>query len=235
MGSIINATVVVIGSAIGLLLKKGVGEKYEKAIMIALGISVLILGLNGVISSMATVVDGVISTDGTIILIVSLVIGVIIGEWLKIDDRLNGLGDALEKKFKLGNFSQGFVTATLIFCVGAMSIVGSLNDGISGDSSIIMVKSMLDGISSVILTAAMGIGVMFSAVPILLYQCGITLLASYISPLLSTELLNQICMVGYAMVICIGINFLNLTKIKTANFLPALLVPPVITLVSSLF
>ena len=226
-GTIVNTFAVIIGGLIGLVFKKGIKENIQKSVNQALGLAVIVLGLNGVITSMLTVSQGTLSSDGTLLLIVSLVLGVIAGEMMRIDDRLNSLGDKIGHKMNIGNFSEGFITASLIFCVGAMTIVGALNDGLKGDSSILFVKSALDFIASIVLSATIGVGVIFSALCVLVYQGAISLLAGCIGPYLSGEVLNQICMVGYVSVMCIGINFLGMAKIKTANFLPAMLVPVV--------
>ena len=199
LGTLVNAAAIAVGGALGLLFKKGIKGTYQDSINKALGLAVLLLGLNGAISSMFTVkADGTLASSGELLLIVSLVAGVLAGEMLRIDDRLNGLSIFVEQKLKLTGFAQSFVNGTLIYCVGAMAIIGALNDGLRGDSSVLLIKSLLDGISSVVL-----------------------------GPLLSGALLTQICAVGYCLVMCIGINFLGLTKIKTANLLPALLVPVV--------
>lgn len=225
MGTIVNTGAVLAGSLIGLLFKKGIKENLERSVQQALGLATLILGINGVISSMFTVSGGTLSCDGTLLLIVSLTVGVVFGELFRIDDRLNSLGDKIGTKFKVSNFSVGFINATLIFCVGAMTIVGAINDGMLGDPSILYVKSMLDFIAAIVLSATMGVGVVFSALGVLAYQGILTVLAGFIGPNISSALLNQICMVGYVLVMCIGINFLQMAKIKTANFLPALLIP----------
>lgn len=225
-GTLVNTAAVVAGGCVGLVLKKGVEKIDSDAVNKAMGVAVIVLGLNGVIGSMFTVnADGTLSSSGELLLIVSLVLGVLAGEALRIDDRLGGLSGLVEKKFHLTGFAQSFVNGTLIYCVGAMAIIGALNDGLRADASVLYIKSMLDGISSVVLAATMGPGVIFSAIPVLLYQGAITLLAGALEPLLAGALLTQICSVGYCLVLCIGINFLGAAKIKTANLLPALLVP----------
>lgn len=226
LGTLVNAAAVAAGGCAGLALKRAVRRIDEDSIHKALGVAVLVLGLNGVISSMFTVnSDGTLTSSGELLLIVSLVLGVLAGEALRIDSRLNGLSGLVETKLHLTGFAQSFVNGTLIYCVGAMAIIGALNDGLRGDASVLYVKSLLDGVSSVVLGATLGPGVIFAAVPVLVYQGGITLLAGALEPLLSGALLTQICGVGYCLVLCIGVNFLGVTKIKTANLLPALLVP----------
>lgn len=226
-GTLVNAGAIVAGGLVGMLLKKGMKPNYEASIHKTLGVAVLILGLNGVIGAMFRVGEsGRISSSGELLLIVSLVVGTFLGELWRIDDRLNGFGTKVEKKIGSAGFGAAFINGTLIYCVGAMAIVGALNDGLQGDASVLYVKSLLDGISSIILGATLGAGVCFSAVPVLIYQGGITLLAGSVAPYLQGALLDQLCMVGFALVACIGLNFMSENlKIKTANMLPALLVP----------
>ena len=149
------------------------------------------------------------------------------GEIIKLDDRINGIGKTIESKVKSDGFSKGFVSAFVIFCVGSMSIIGSVNDGLSGDTEVLFVKSALDFITAAVLASTMGIGVVFACVPLFIYQGGISLFASQIKPLIEScpEMLTQFSMVGYAIIMCIGFNFIAGTKIKTANLLPAMLVP----------
>ena len=214
----------------------GVKGSHQDSINKALGVAVLVLGLNGVISSMFTVnADGTLASSGELLLIISLVLGTLAGEALRIDDRLNGLSGLVERRLHLSGFAQSFVNGALIYCVGAMAIIGALNDGLRGDASVLYIKSLLDGISSVVLGATLGPGVIFAALPVLVYQGAISLLAGALEPFLAGELLGQICGVGYCLVLCIGINFLGMTKIKTANMLPALLVPVLWSFLQPLF
>lgn len=237
IGTIVNALAIVAGGIVGLFLKKGMKPNYEQSIHKTLGIAVLILGLNGIISAMFTVGDGgKLSSSGELLLIISLVAGTFLGEVLDIDGKLNRFGKRVESKIGSEGFGAAFINGTLIYCVGAMAIVGAINDGLLGDASVLYVKSMLDGISSIILGATMGVGVCFSAIPVLFYQGGVSLLSGVLAPYLQGLLLDQLCMVGYAMVACIGLNFLSENiKIKTANLLPALLVPPVFMLLGISF
>lgn len=227
MGTIVNAAAVAVGGLLGLVFKRGMKPALEESIHKALGIAVLVLGLNGMISAMITVSeDGRLSSSGELLLIVSLVAGMLVGELLRIDDRLNHFGQIVEQKVGGEGIAASFVSGTLMFCVGAMTIVGAINDGLYGDPSTLYVKSMLDGIAAVVFGATMGAGVCLCVVPILVYEGGLSLLAGMLAPYLQGDLLDQICMVGYAMVTCIGINFISKeAKIKTSNLLPALLVP----------
>ena len=200
----------------------------EYSIHKATGVAVLIIGICGVLSAMLkTKTDGSISSSGELILVVSLALGTFVGELLKLEERLNKGCKWIESKFKMSNFATGFITSTMIYCIGAMAIVGAINDGLLGDSSTLITKGIIDGITSVVLAASLGYGVLFSAIPILVYQGGMTLLAGLLDKVLVGELLSNICMVGYALVMCIGINFLyNSDKqIKTVNMLPSLLIP----------
>ena len=227
MGTIVNAAAVVAGGLAGVALKRGMKPSLEESIHKALGIAVLVLGLNGIIGAMFTVAeDGGLSSSGELLLIISLVVGMLAGELLRIDDRLNSLGNMIERRVGGEGFAASFVSGTLLFCVGAMTIVGAISDGLYGDPSTLYAKSLLDGIAAIVFGASLGVGVCFCAIPILIYQGGLTLLAGALEPYLQGALLDEICMVGYAMVACIGINFISKqAKIKTANLLPALLVP----------
>jgi hypothetical protein len=218
------------GGCVGLVLKKGIRPQLENAIHQATGLAVIVIGLNGVISNMLTAdpATGEISSSGELMLVFSMILGAIVGESLGIEEHLNRLGGLVEQKLHLSGFAQGFVNGTLIYCVGAMAIVGSINDGLLGDPSTLITKGVLDGITSIVLAASMGPGVIFSAIPVLVYQGAITLCAGLLAPVLQGELLHQICAAGFLLVACIGMNFMSdKFHIKVANFLPALLVPVV--------
>ena len=237
MGTLINAALILLGGVLGLIFKKAVSKDMEQSVHKATGVAVLVIGICGILSAMLKVnMDSSsgetvwkLSSSGELLLVVSLTLGTFMGEWLKLEERLNKGCKWIEDKCKMSNFATGFITSTMIYCVGAMAIVGSINDGLLGDSSTLITKGILDGVTSVVLAASLGYGVLFSAVPILIYQGGMTLLAGLLDKVLAGELLNNICMVGYALVMCIGINFLynGDKKIKTVNMLPALLVPVV--------
>ncbi len=225
MGTIINCIAIIIGSLIGAFLKKGISEKLQDSIFTILGLAIIIVGFNGVLANMVSIVDNHIVTNGEIILIISLTLGCLVGELIDIDDKLINIGIKLEKRYEIDGFAKSFISGSLIFCVGAMAIVGSLNDGLLHDYNLLLIKSLLDGIVSIILSATMGIGVLFSFIPVGIYQGSITLLATFLDRFLNPELISLICMVGYTLVITIGLNFLFKLKIKTANLLPSLLIP----------
>lgn len=226
LGNLINFGTIIVGSIIGLLLKKGIKPQIAECISKALGIAVVIIGLNGVISNMASVdANGAFSTSGELLLLLSLVIGTFFGGLLKIDDRFNSLAQKLEEKHNVKGFANGFVTSTLMYCVGAMAILGGIQDGM-GNPEVLITKSVLDGVNSIILASTLGVGVIFSSVVIFVYQ-GIFALLSYfgLQNVCPSQLLSEISFVGYAIIVCIGLNFLLKEKIKTANMLPSLLVP----------
>ncbi len=219
-GVLINTATVILGSILGLLLKKGIPEKISKAAMTAIGLCTVYIGI-----------DGALDGENTIVLIVSMVSGVIVGTALNIDGHLERLGGFIEKKMKGkgsgGSIAQGFITASLLFCVGAMTIVGSLNAGLTGNNELLITKSVLDLISSCMLASTLGIGVIFAAFFVLLYQGGLVFLSGLLQNVLtSEELIAEITCAGSVMIIALGLNILGITKIKVANLLPALLFVP---------
>ncbi len=226
-GTLVNVAGIALGSLVGLLLKKGIPEHINNAIVRALGLGTIIIGLLGIIKSMFSVdlETGALSDSGSLLLVISLAVGCVVGELLRIDDHLNNFGRMMENRLGASGFAKGFVTASLLFPIGAMTVIGALNDGLFGDSQVLYVKSLLDTVMSVVLSSALGIGVLFSAVPVLLIQGSISLLAGVLAPHITQELLNVFCMVGYALVTVIGLNLTLDAKIKVANLLPALAVP----------
>ena len=206
--------------------------------MKAIGVATVFIGISGAMAGLLKVNEGgSIETQGTMLLIISLLVGTFLGELLKIEDKLEGMGDFIKSKIKSkddGNFTESFVTSTLIFCVGAMAIVGSLNDGLTGDYSMLAAKSILDGLIALIMASTLGVGTLFSIFPVVLYQGSITLLAKFISPILSAELVSNLSYVGSALIFCIGINQIFGKKIKTGNMLPALLIPIIYELFTKL-
>lgn len=234
-GVLFNGAAAFVGGLIGLLFKKGIPKSIESSMNKAMGIVVILIGLNGVISNMITVGnDGSLHSAGELLLVVSFAIGTLSGEILKLDDRFNRFSGRIEQHFHVDGFSKGFITASSIFCIGAMGIIGSLTSGTTGDNSILITKSIIDFITAVILAASLGTGVMFSFLPILLYQGSIFLLAGVLNNILVGDLLIWLCMVGYALIICIGLNLMTSIKFKTINMLPSLLVPIVYYGISSL-
>ncbi|OPX43890.1 putative membrane protein YdfK [Ruminiclostridium hungatei] len=228
MGTLVNTGAVIAGGIAGTLLRSGIPEKYKKTVMQAIGLSVMFIGISGTIKEMLTIVAGnKLDRQFIMLMIFSLVFGGLIGEFLKIEKRLENIGVWFQSKIPArgGAFAEGFVTASLVYCVGAMAIVGSLEDGLSGNPSTLYAKSILDGVSAVVFAATMGIGVAFSAIPVLVYQGGITLLAGVIKPWLNDMVISQMSLVGGILIFAIGINLLELKKINVGNLLPAVFIP----------
>ncbi len=234
IGNLVNFIAIIIGGTIGVVFKRFIKPSFSDGINKALGIAVLIIGINGVICNMISPGDGVLLSRDELMLVIFLVVGTFIGELLRLDDRLCGFSKAVEQRFNIRGFLGGFVNGTVLFCVGAMAIVGGIGDGL-GDSSVLLVKSTLDFTAAIIFGATLGYGVIFSSVPVLLYQGAIALLAGSLKDILVGELLGYICMTGYAIIIAIGFNFIIKDKIKTLNMLPSILVPAVYCLVKGLF
>ncbi len=228
-GSVINAVLIIIGTAVGMIIKGFFSEKIKDALLNALGLVVLFIGIGGALSGGLIVNNGSIETTNTTIMIASMVIGTIIGEILNIEDALQKFGDFFERKMKrLANessFSEGFVSATLIFGIGAMAVVGALENGLTGNYDILFAKSIIDGVMSIILASTLGIGVGFAAISMLIYQGSISLLASFIEPYLNDLVVSQMNFVGSILIFVIGLNMLNITKIKVGNMLPAIFIP----------
>ncbi len=228
LGTIVNVVAVIAAALLGLLFKSGIKEKYKEMIFGALGLSTMFIGASGTLGEMFRVDGGKLSTQGTMLLFLSLVIGGLIGEAIAIEDRLERLGEWIKKKVKAENdnkFVDGFVDATLVICIGAMAIMGSLQDGLTGSHETLFVKSALDFFFIMIMASTMGIGTMFSAFPLGIYQGGITLAAGLIAPYMSDTLISNLSLVGSVMIFCIGVNFIFGKKFKVGNLLPSLLGP----------
>lgn len=225
-GVLFNGTAVLFGGLIGLLFKKGIPESIEKSINKAMGVVVVIIGFNGVIANMFTIGnDGTLHSTGELLLVVSFAIGTLVGEVLKLDDKINAFSTKIEQHFHIEGFTIGFITGASIFCIGAMGIIGSMTSGLTGDHSILITKSIIDFVIAIVLASSLGIGVMFAFVPVVLYQGTICLLAGLLNNILVGDLLIQVCMVGYTLIICVGLNLMTNTKFKTVNMLPSLLIP----------
>lgn len=219
IAAIVNAIVVVLGGIFGLLLGGRLKEHHTKTIVAALGICTAVIGITGAVA-----------TANILTVIICLVIGTVIGELLKIEHHLDTLGDWLKSKVSKnggGRFTEGFVTASLLFCVGSMAIMGSFDAGLRGDYNTIFAKSALDCVMAVTFAATMGVGVLFSSATVLIYQGALTLLAGFVEPYLSAEVIVEMSAVGGVMLIGTGMNILGLTKerIKVGNMLPAIVLP----------
>lgn len=218
---IVNMLAVMVGSTIGLLLKKGIPERIKDTLMKGLGLCTLYIGWSGTLKG-----------ENTLVLILSMAIGIVIGEGLDLDAKLNGFAEGIETRFRKADgeisLAEGFVTASLLFCVGAMSIVGSLQAGLSGDYEMLFTKSVLDFISSMVFASSLGIGVMLSASFVLLFQGGIVLLAQFVAPFLTDAVVAEMVCSGSLVIFALGLNLVGITKLKVLNFLPAILLPVVL-------
>lgn len=229
LGTLVNVFAIVVGGAAGLVLKRFLSTRLTNTVTHGLGLAVIMVGLWGTISNAFVVHNNELVAQHTILLIISLAVGALAGELVNIEKRLDNLANKCEKRFAShdasSTFAQGLVTASLIFCVGAMAIVGSLEDGINRNFNILFAKALLDAVIALVLASTLGKGVLFSAVPVLLYQGSLTALAVVIAPYLSNTLVAQVSLVGSVLIVGIGLNILKITNIRIGNLLPAILVP----------
>ena len=238
LGTIVNTVAVIVGGLLGMLLKNGIAKKFEKILMQGLGLATIFIGAGGVLKYMLVLENGNVSTRGTMLLIFSLVIGCILGQLLDLESKMEVLGVKLKAAVKMQNdthFVEGFVTTSLIICVGAMAIVGAMEDGLSGDSSTLIAKAMLDFALVAILSSTYGIGAVFSAIPIFVYQGAITVIAALFGAVISDALIGQLSFVGSALIFCVGVNLVREKTFQVANMLPALLIPVFAELWNALF
>lgn len=221
VGVIVNVITVVIGSCIGMLFKKGIPERVSSAVMTGLGACTLYIGISGSLCG-----------ENVLILIASVVLGAIVGTLLNIDGAINTLAGKVEAKFSNGgksiSLAEGLVSATLLFCVGSMTVTGSIRAGLTGDNSVLITKAMLDLVSSMMLASSLGIGVLLAAVSVFVIQGGLVMFAGFIAPLMSTAAINEMTCAGSLLIVMIGTNLMGITKIKVADFLPAILFAPII-------
>mgnify|MGYP000868651198 CR=1 FL=1 len=216
LGTLVNTIAIICGGLVGLLLRGGAPERFTSTVMHAISLAVILIGLKGALA-----------TQEILLVIVSLAVGSVIGEMLRIEERLERLGNRLEQRFSRegGGFSKGFVAASLLFCVGSMAIVGSLESGLTGDHQTLFAKSILDGVASVVFGSTFGVGVIFSAVSVFLYQGFITFTATMIKPFLVPAVVAQMSGVGGLLIMAIGFNMLEIKRIRVGNMLPAIFVP----------
>lgn len=229
MGTLVNALAVLGGGALGLVLKKGLREGLQKTIMQALGVCVLFIGLSGTLEGMLSIKGQAATFSGSMMAVISLVVGALLGNVLRIEEGLEKISEALKNRFaKSGDtgFSEGFLTASVTICIGAMAVVGAINDGINQDPTMLYTKAILDGVLLLILASTFGVGTLFSVVPLVIIQGSITCLAKVIEPVLTASMLTNIAIVGNMLIFCIGINLLEIPglKLKIAGMLPAIVV-----------
>lgn len=228
LGTIINTLAVIVGGLLGMCFKNGLKKNMQDILMQACGVATIFIGASGTLAKMFVIENGNISTRGTMLLIFSLVLGGLLGEAINIEEKMDFLGEKIKKAVKAEKdnlFVEGFVNVSLIICVGAMAIVGSIQDGISGDYSLLATKAVLDLVIVVVFASSYGLGAVFSAVPIFLYQGGITMMAAIGGSFLSDAIISDLSFIGNALIFCVGVNIAFGKKFRVGNMLPALLVP----------
>ncbi|HJA93554.1 MAG TPA: DUF554 domain-containing protein [Candidatus Eisenbergiella merdipullorum] len=231
IGTIINVAAVLLGGGAGMLLKGGLKERYQQILMQALGVCTLFIGLAGTLQAMLQIHGNSLESAGSMLLIASLVIGSLLGEWIDIEKWMEHFGVWLRKIFGGKNdnqFVEGFVSASLVICIGAMAIVGALEDGLRGDPSMLTAKAVLDGVIVLVFASAYGKGALFSAIPVGLWQGSITLFAGFLEPFLTDGAISDISFVGNVLIFCVGVNLAFGKKFRVGNMLPALLIAPIL-------
>ncbi len=234
IGTLINTAAVVAGSGLGLCLNRGLKKELQGALMTGCGVATIFIGAAGTLQGMLSIENGVVETKGSMLLIFSLVLGTLLGEFIDIEKRMETLGEKLKELFRAKNdtrFVDGFVNTSLIICVGAMAIVGSIHDGLNGDATMLTAKSVLDFAIVIVLASTYGVGVMCSALAILVYEGCITLLAYFAGNFIHEALIADLSYVGSALIFCVGVNIAFGKKFRVGNMLPALLVPIVYELI----
>ncbi|MCT4563410.1 MAG: DUF554 domain-containing protein [Maledivibacter sp.] len=248
LGTIVNVFAIIMGSTVGLIFRGGIPEKYNKTVLQSISLAVILIGIMNALK-----------TENMLLLIFSLAIGSILGEFLRIEDRLEGLGKIIEHKIEKievfakvklkflekpfgrlfsntsDSISKGFVNASLIYCVGSMAIIGALESGLTNNHQTLFAKSILDGISSIAFTSSLGIGVLFSAIPVFLYQGFITITASFMKPFLVDFVITEMSAVGGLLIFGLGLNMLEIKKIKVGNMLPAIFIPLLFYILKSMY
>jgi hypothetical protein len=229
LGTIVNALAILAGSLVGLLFTRGIPDNYKEIVMNGVGLAVVLIGLKSALVS-----------DNLMVVIFSVIIGALLGEFLKIETHLENMGNRLEKAVvsrssDTRSFARGFVTASLVFCVGSMAIIGSLESGLTGNHQTLFAKSILDGVTSIIFASALGIGVAFSSIAVFLYQGSITIMAFFLKNFLVPETIGQMTSVGGLLILAIGLNLLKITTIKVGNLLPGIFLPLLYFMIRGLF
>jgi hypothetical protein len=226
IGTIVNTLAIIAGSLLGVSLRRGISDAYKETVIAAIGLAVLLIGFKSALQ-----------TNDLLLVIISLALGAVIGEMLGIEARLEALGRWIGNRLGRNGegVAQGFVTASLVFCVGAMAIVGALESGLTGNHQTLFAKSLLDGVTSIIFASTLGIGVIFSSVSVLIYQGAITLAATYLKPFLTSGVVAQMSAVGGLLIVAIGLNILDIQKLRIGNMLPGLFIPLIYDMLSVLW
>lgn len=226
LGTIVNVAAIVLGGCIGIFLKGGLKKRYQETMMQALGAATIFIGVSGALKGMFTINGGTIETGGTMMMIFTMALGALVGEWLNVERALERFGEWIKKRVKGKDdprFVEGFVTTSLVVCIGAMAIVGSLQDGLTGDASMLYSKAFLDAIAVAIFASTLGKGAIFSAIPVGLLQGAITLFARALEPFLTEQIISNLSFIGSVLIFCVGVNLAFGKKFRVANMLPALI------------
>lgn len=239
IGTIVNVAAIIVGGMIGLIMKGGLKEHYRDALEKTMGLCTMFIGASGTLAGMFRVSGNALETGGSLVMIASMVIGTIIGEFFDFEGKLERLGEWLKRKASKGEdsrFVEGFVTASLVVCIGAMAIMGSIQDGLLGDPSTLLTKSVMDGVILIVFASAYGKGALFSALPVGVLQGGITLLAALLAKgPLPDEMIANLSFLGSALIFCVGVNLAFGSKFRVSNMLPALPVGIAIIWIKTLF
>ena len=223
-GAVVNFFLVILGTFLGLLFKKGLPERIQNVLMTGMAFCVFYIGVTGIFQEKANI----------LVIIACMAIGSVIGELIDLDKLVNKIGESIENKFNKNgsnlSIAKGFVSATLLFCVGAMTIVGSIDSGINGDNATLYSKSVIDCVAAMALTSSLGFGVIFASLSVLLIEGGLTLLATVVSPILTEYIISQMSVIGSLLIVALSLNMLGITKIKVMNFVPAILLPLILCL-----
>lgn len=226
-GTILNVVAILVGGIIGLVFSRAISPRYQETLMQAIGVCVIFVGIGGAVEGMMTVTADRLQSGGTMMIVISYAVGSLVGEWINLEQRIEQFGSWL--KVKTGNakekrFVDAFVTASLTVCIGAMAIVGSMQDGLSGDYSTLALKAILDMVIICVMSASMGRGCLFSALPVGILQGTVTLLARAIQPVMTDAALTNLSLTGSILIFCVGVNLLWEKKLKVANMLPSIVV-----------
>ena len=227
LGTLINMAAILVGGLAGLLVGKAIPKRVQDMLYMVCGVSTLFIGIGGCLQHMLTVENGVLNTQGTMMMLMSLTVGALVGEWIDLEKRLEQFGNWLKRK--TGNsgdatFIDGFVTASLTVCIGAMAIVGAIQDGIEGDISVLAAKSVLDLVIVCVMAASMGRGCIFSLIPVGILQGSVTALSLVLKPIMTEAALSNLSYVGSVLIFCVGLNLVWGKKVKVANLLPAVVI-----------
>lgn len=223
-GAVVNFFLVILGTLLGLLFKKGLPERIQTVLMTAMAFCVFYIGVTGIFDDKANI----------LVIIGCMAVGAVIGELIDLDKLVNKIGQGIENRFnkkgKNVSIAKGFVSATLLFCVGAMTIVGSIDSGINGDNATLYSKSVIDCVAAMALTSSMGVGVIFASLSVLFIEGGLSILATVVSPILTEYIISQMSVIGSLLIVALSLNMLGITKIKVMNFVPAILLPLILCL-----